>query len=197
MSVSSISALTSTATQQVTGTGHHQGGKGPFDAVSSLLGMSAKDIASQVASGKSLDDIAKAKGVSHQDLVSALKAGMPDGLKNGADVDAIAETIATQQGMPTQGPGGTPPSGPPPSGPPPMASLSGIGQTSGVLSGNLTSNQQDMLDSLSSLLSTDSTSLLDELQSGASLSDLVKDKGIDSSSLANVLQNGLLVDTKA
>lgn len=54
-----------------------------------------------------------------------------------------------------------------------------------------------MLDSLSSLLGTDSNSLLDELQSGASLSDLVKDKGIDTSTLANVLQNGLLVDTKA
>jgi lambda repressor-like predicted transcriptional regulator len=192
MSVNSIKSLTSTATSLVTQTAHHHGGKSPFDAVSSLLGLSAKDIAKQVASGKSLDDLAKAKGVSHEDLVSALKSGMPDDLKGSTQADAIAETIATQQGMPTQGPGG-----PPPSGPPLMSSLNGIGQSSGVLSGNLTSSQQDMLDSLSSALGTDSTSLLDELQSGTSLSDLVKSKGIDISTLANVLQNGLLVDTKA
>jgi lambda repressor-like predicted transcriptional regulator len=197
MSVSSISSLTSTATSQVTGAAHHHGAKSPFDAVSSLLGMSAKDIASQVASGKSLDDLAKAKGVSHEDLVSALKASLPEDLKGSTQADAIAETIATQQGMPTQGPGGPPTAGPPPSGRPPMSSLNGIGQSSGVLSGNLTSSQQDMLDSLSSALGTDSTSLLDELRSGTSLSDLVKSKGIDSSTLANVLQNGLLVDTKA
>lgn len=196
MSVSSINSLTSTATSQVTQTAH-QGGKSPFDAVSSLLGVSAQDIAKQVASGKSLDDLAKAKGVSHEDLVSALKTGMPADLKASAKADAIAETIATQQGMPTQGPAGTPPAGQPPSRRPPISSLNGIGQSSGVLSGNLTSSQQNMLDSLSSALGTDSTSLLDELQSGTSLSDLVKSKGIDSSTLANVLQNGLLVDTKA
>jgi len=213
MSVNSIGTTFGTTTgtaasqvtsDQVTGAHHHHhgGGRSPFQAVSSLLGMSAQDIAGQVSSGKSLDDLAKEKGVSHDDLVSAIKAGMPDRMKNSANADQLAETIATQQGLPTQGPGGTPPSGPPPSGvapsgPSPISSLNGIGRSSGILSGTLTGQQQDMLDSLSNLLGTDSNTLLDQLSSGTSLSDLVKDKGIDSSKLADVLQNGLLVDTTA
>ena len=55
-----------------------------------------------------------------------------------------------------------------------------------------------MLDSLSSLLGTSSDDLLSRLTSGTtSLASMVSQKGISSSSLAQVLQNGLLLDTRA
>jgi hypothetical protein len=65
------------------------------------------------------------------------------------------------------------------------------------VSGSLTASQQKTLDSLSSLLGTDSSSLLSSLQSGTSLADLIAGKGLDSSKLAAVLQDGLMVDTKS
>ncbi|WP_233149745.1 hypothetical protein, partial [Kineosporia sp. A_224] len=68
--------------------------------------------------------------------------------------------------------------------------------STGVFANSLTSTQSTTLDSLASLLGTDSTSLLDELRSGTSLSDLVASKGVDSGALANVLENGLLYDQR-
>jgi len=205
VSVDAVSSYLPTPMPQMAGTGTPRG-KSPFDAVSSLLGMSAGAIAGQVASGASLDDLASAEGVSHSDLVAAIKAGMPQDLKKSGDADAIAEAIAAQQGMPAQGIGA-------------LAGVGGVGDvsgltgmpsatasssfggavtgTSGVLSGNLTSSQQTMLDSLGSLLDTDPTTLLSNLQGGASLLDLMSDKNVDPSSLADVLQSGLMVDTQA
>ncbi len=54
-----------------------------------------------------------------------------------------------------------------------------------------------MLDELSKLLGTDSSTLKDQLTGGTSLSDLLSNAGVSMSSLAGVLQNGLLVDQNA
>jgi len=176
------------AFQSVGGVAPPREGRGPFQAVSSLLGMSADDIAAQVGQGKSLDDIASSKGVSHADLISAIQQGMPGLQASGADGSAIAERIAERKGLPHphHHHGGPPPSG-----------ASGDGSASGVLTGTVTQVQQTMLDKLSSLLGTDSSSLLDQLKSGANLSDLASAKGIGGSSLASVLQDGLLFDATA
>jgi len=78
-------------------------GRGERDKVLSsaadLLKMSVDDLKSKLASGQSLDDIAKAQGVSHQDLVAnisqTLKAGAPSGATISDDrLDAMAERIA-------------------------------------------------------------------------------------------------------
>ena len=173
-SLTSTSALSATST---TSTKRH--GKGPFDAVSSLLKMSADDIASSVQSGKSLDDLASAQGVSHADLVAALKAGAPPELQASSDVDSVVAQIAAQKGTDR-------PTGPPP--PPPA---------SGVLSGNLTSDQQTTLGSLSSLLGVSSDDLESSLQNGTSLVSLLEGKGVDLSDVAGALQSGFLVDKTA
>ena len=75
-SIGGVSSSTFSSLQELQSAQRSQG-KGPFDAVSGLLGMSADDVASAVQSGKSLDDLASAAGVSHEDLVAALKAGAP------------------------------------------------------------------------------------------------------------------------
>ncbi len=186
--INSISGVSSSTITQVQGlqSAQRPQGKGPFDAVSGLLGMSADDIASAVQSGKSLDDLASAAGVSHEDLVAALKAGAPQELQGSSRLDAMVEDIASHKGMPMGGPGG--PGGPPP-GPPPGAS--------GVMSGELTNSQQTMLEQLSSLLGTTSDELATSLQSGTSLADLLGDKGVSLGQLASALESGFLVDVRA
>jgi hypothetical protein len=77
--------------------GHH--GHNPVQAVSSLLGMDPDDVISELKSGKSLDDIASEHGVSHQDLVNALVAGMPERMRTSDRATQIAEKIATRKGL--------------------------------------------------------------------------------------------------
>ena len=161
-SIGSVSATASVAAMQSTHRGERAQGKGPFEAVSGLLGMSADEISSAVSSGKSLNDLASAKGVSHDDLVAALEAGAPEELQGTSALDDMVEDIASRTGAPS-GPRGH---GGPPPGPPPGAK--------GVLSGDLTSTQQSVLDQLASLLDTSSEDLQTSLQSGASLTSAAR-----------------------
>ena len=66
--------------------GQHQ----PMTAVASYLGLSLGDLQSQLRSGKSLADIAKAQGKSVSDLRDAMIAAM----KNSLDADT---TLTAQQ----------------------------------------------------------------------------------------------------
>ena len=54
-----------------------------------------------------------------------------------------------------------------------------------------------MLEALSSVLGTDSDSLLSSLQSGTDLSDLLTSKNVDASTLAGIIESGFLFDAKA
>src|SRR5664279_3715028 len=181
ISASSLSALQQVSSNSTTATRRHHS---PIDAVASTLKMSADDIKSQLQSGKSLSDIPTAQGVSHDDLISALKAGMPDELKNSDDATAMAEKIAATAGLAapqdvqgtdatsatsaTTGTSAT--SGHHHHHRGAASQVSGLdGSSTGVMSGSLTASQQKTLDSLSSLLGTDSSSLLTSLQSGTSL----------------------------
>jgi len=178
-------------TAAVAGAWAHHGrhGHNPIEAVSSLLGMDPADITSQLSSGKSLDDIATEHGVSHQDLVNAIASGMPRRMRDGADATEIAERIAARKGLPAR-----PPSG---AGGPDAAAAAGGGMTgvTGVIGSSLSGAQQKMLDDVSSLLGEDTDSLLQQLRGGASLLSLAAAKGVDSSNLAGVLQDGILFDT--
>lgn len=67
----------------------------------------------------------------------------------------------------------------------------------GALSGNLTSDQSDAISSLSDLLGTDPSTLVSQLQSGSSLSDLPGANGVPSDALSASLQKGMVIDTQA
>lgn len=179
-SSSSLAAASSAALQR----SGPPAGKGPLDAVSSVLGMSADEIASAVSSGSSLMDLAEEKGVSSEDLLNALKEGAPDDLRNSANIDDVVAQIANQKGP--GGPGG--PGGPPPGPPPPGGVLAG---------GQLTSGQQSTLETLSSLLEMSTDDLASTLRSGTSLTDLLEQKGVDLSTLASSLEKGVVVDLRA
>jgi hypothetical protein len=167
------------------------GGGGPMKAASQALGLSEDDLATELQSGKSLSDVAGEQGVSTDDLAAALKQGMPQELAAGRRADAIVTRMLDEKGGPKR------PQGPPPGGGGGFPASKLDGSASGVLGSSLTSSQQQTLDHLSSLLGTDSDSLLSSLKSGSNLSDLVSAKGIGSAQLASVLQDGLLVDTRA
>jgi lambda repressor-like predicted transcriptional regulator len=184
-----VSSLSSSITSQISksGTNGTHRRQDPMAAAAKALGMSKDDLMSELQSGKSLDDVAKEKGVSQDTLDAAVKAALPPRVQSSADVDDIVSKITSQVG---------PPQGP--QGPPPGAASSGSGDTSsGVYGSTLTADQSSTLDALSSLLGTDSTSLLSDLQSGTSLSDLLSSSNVDLSTIAGIMQNGLLIDTSA
>ena len=184
--VQSTNVTSTSATRRATSTTAVEGGNdassrvpGHITAAAKVLGMSVSEITKALSSGSSLADLAKKQGVSRDDLVAALVADAPDDIKATGNVAAMVSSLVDQTGM------GGPAGGPPPT------------KSSGVLGASLTSAQQDMLDSLSNLLSTDSTSLLAKLRSGTSLSDLLSNAGVTTKDLAGVVENGLLIDTTA
>jgi lambda repressor-like predicted transcriptional regulator len=146
-------------------------GGGPLKAAAEALDMSQDDLVAALQDGKSLADVAEDQGVALDDLTAALKADMP------------AELAA--KGPP-----------PPPGGGRGFAASRLDGSASGVLGSSLTAGQQSTLESLSTLLGTDSDSLLESLRGGTSLSDLGSQQGVSSSALASVFADGLMVDTR-
>jgi hypothetical protein len=174
--MTTISAVSTTATTSAATQTRGHRGKDPMAAVAEKLGLSKDDLKTQLKSGKSLDDIATAQGVSHDDLISAIKSGMPADKASGADADAMAEKIATTKGLPKPPPGGGP-GGP-------------KGNNSGI-------QDSSKLSSVSKLLDMDSDDVSSQATSASSLVKLLQSKGVDLSSLKSALNSGDLVDTTA
>ncbi|WP_341250615.1 hypothetical protein [Euzebya pacifica] len=166
-------------------------GGGPFEDVSSLFGMSAREVGEKVRSGSSLETIADELGVAREDLYAALEAGAPDELQGSADLEAIVAEIASHSGpgMPG-GPGGSggPGGGRGPGGPPPP---------SGVLGEALTSGQSQAIDLLSNLMDISTDELTEELRAGTDLGALLERHDVDLKELAGALETGFLFDARA
>lgn len=163
-------------------------GKGgdPLDSVTELLGKTKDELRSELTSGKSLDDVAAEQGVSHDALIAALKAGMPADAPTDVDPTQMLEQMASQVG------------GPRPPQPPAGMGLGGsVNSRSGVITGTLTSAQQNSLDQLSNLLGTDSDDLLAELQGGTDLLEMLQSKGITRSTASATVGEGLLLDARS
>ncbi|OIQ77129.1 hypothetical protein GALL_411850 [mine drainage metagenome] len=101
MSVNSISGLSSTS--RMSESSEARGGfraemKKAMDAVASKLGMNVSDLQAQLKSGKSLTDIAGAKGVSANDLLSTIKQSLSASGVSGNSLDAMATRIANHKG---------------------------------------------------------------------------------------------------
>jgi hypothetical protein len=52
-------------------------GQDPMTPVAKALGLSTHDVKAQLRSGKSLNDLADAAGLAHDDLIAAIRAGLP------------------------------------------------------------------------------------------------------------------------
>lgn len=150
--------------------------------VAEKLGMSVDQLKSSLAQGTTLDRIATSKGVSHTDLVAAIKQGLesakpaaaPSGASGVFDIDAVAESIAS----------GTRPPAPPAGGPPPGGGPHGANQADDAT-----------LDAVSQLLKMSSDDLVSALTNGTSLSDLATKQGVSTSALLDTLGQGMVVNT--
>ncbi|GAA3812504.1 hypothetical protein [Cellulomonas soli] len=175
----SYAYLAATTGSQTSGTGRAAGVPGHIETAAETLGLSTDEVMSALDQGQTLADLAEAQGVSKDDLVAALVADAPEVISATGDVESFVTSLVEGTGQ-GRGPAGPPP--PPPSG--------------GALTGELTSEQQTTFDALADLLGTDSESLLDELQSGTSLLDMLDDAGVSYEDLAGAVQSGLLVDVE-
>jgi hypothetical protein len=90
MSINPLSTPQTPPAHQHHGHGH---GKAVMDAAAKTLGMSDDDLKQALSSGQTLDDLAQAQGVSHDQLV----AGLSDAVKQFSDPNALAERLATRR----------------------------------------------------------------------------------------------------
>jgi hypothetical protein len=98
MSVPSISGSSSIAVQGV-GRPFEQARSKVLSAVADKLNMSVDQLKSQLASGKSLADVAKATGLSQQDLMSTVTSALQQAnLPAGTDLNAVANRMVNRAG---------------------------------------------------------------------------------------------------
>jgi uncharacterized protein YidB (DUF937 family) len=166
-------SIPSTATSGVATPGTHHG-RGGFEktlsAVADKLGISTGDLKKQLQSGQSLTDIAAAKGLDKDDLVSTIASTLPSAGPDGAQLDttAMATRIADRTHQ-------TPPSSRPSS----SDGESELGKG---------------LDALSSALGINTDELLQRLTDGTGISDLLSANPDVSSQLSQLQNKGALVD---
>jgi hypothetical protein len=181
----------------------------PMAPVAKALGMSAGDVRAQLRDGQSLNDLADSAGLSHDDLIAAIKAGLPrdamasrtsSATASAAAASATSATAATTAAawMPATigsgaiGGGSTDPTaiaeqiaaarGLPPA-PPNGPSSSVVGN-------------EAKLSQLSDLFNVDNASL-NSASSPKEVVDLLQQNGADLSQLKNVLNSGDLFNTTA
>jgi hypothetical protein len=83
--------------------------------VAKALGLSTSDVRAQLRSGKSLNELAAGAGLAHDDLIAAIRAGLPSSATNRRSTTSAtgpAGTAATGRGgAASTGPGGAPSTG--------------------------------------------------------------------------------------
>jgi DNA-binding phage protein len=98
MTVSPISS-SSLSSVQAAGNQFHQARAKVLSSVAGKLNMSVDQLTSQLSAGKSLADVAKANGMSDQDLKATVTSALQQaGAPTGADVNAIADRMINHVG---------------------------------------------------------------------------------------------------
>jgi hypothetical protein len=160
------------------------------------LGMSTQDVQSALQSGQSLSDLAQAKGVSSDALVSAVSQGIQSlsatsgGLPGAPDPTQMAQRIVDRKG----GIGGHRHHGATASANGSDQDGDGDGDGSSGTSSAATSSPFALV---ANMLGMSQSDLLTSLESGTSLTDLLGQSGPTAQNLAAALNGGGLVDTIA
>ncbi len=192
MNITSATGAASAAQVRTNGVRSRPDDTKMLSPVADKLGMSVSDLKTAMQNGTTLDSLATSKGVSHADLVGAIKEGLVAGKPSDApelstaQLDEMAESMATGA---MSGPGGA--GGP--------GGADGAGRPMGPPPPRHGENQADSttLDSVATLLEMSTTDLLESLTSGTSLSQLAKDQGISADALLDAISSGMVVDTTA
>jgi hypothetical protein len=100
-SISAISGISSAHGVQFPTTRRPErppGGADPLAPVARALSLPADDLKSRLRDGERLSDVAEQQGVSHDDLIAAIKAGRPGAETAEPEADENAGQIASQPG---------------------------------------------------------------------------------------------------
>ncbi len=136
-----------------------------LDSASQALGMTTQDIQTALQGGQSLADLAQQKGVSSDDLVTAIAGGLQQ--LAGSDATQVAQKIASHKG--------------------------GFGghrhhhHAAGGSAPNASSASSSPFQVLSQTLGMSRDELLSRLESGTSLPDLLQQQGVSADSLPGLL----------
>ncbi|MCU1391778.1 MAG: hypothetical protein JWM34_206 [Ilumatobacteraceae bacterium] len=161
-----------------------------LSAVADKLGMSVDDLKAELDKGSTLNQIATAKGVSHDDLISTIEssissnasaAGSTSGTSD-AKLDQFAEKIASSQGAePPKGAhrahGGHRP-------PPPPTTTDDDSSTS----------TDSALTNVAKTLNMKADDLVNALKSGTSLESLAQQKGVSLGQVLGAVTKGMLLN---
>lgn len=139
----------------------------PLAAMADALGLSVEELKAQLAGGKSPNDIATAQGVSHDDLMTAIKPSLPTAATKAGD---LAEKVAGSMGKP-------PPGGP-------------RGANAGL-------RDDIKLDQVSQLLNMNPDDVTDRATTASALVGMFQANGVDLTGLRGVLNSGDLLDVAA
>ena len=165
-----------------------------MDAAAKLLGMSASDLRTAMQSGQSLASIASSKGIS-QDALTAAMATAIQAANPSVSADQatkVATAIATRTA-----PAGAPPAGAPPAGgPPPSDDANSSQSTSGTSAASAHRHHHHhgaaaATDAAAQTLGMSTADLISSLQSGQTLTDLAKSKGVSQSDLTKAISAAL------
>jgi hypothetical protein len=182
-----IGSISTTGLGAVQGTDQRRTHKGPsLDNTAKALGLSADDLKSQLKSGKTLNDIASSKGVSSDDLMTALKTDLK--ANKPADAPELSDDQLTE--MATNVAAGKGPKGPHGhhghGGPPPAAN-----------SDDATTAESNLA-SLASSAGLSQTDLLTQLTSGTDFKTLMSNAKSNPYTAATYnVSGGVMVDSYA
>jgi hypothetical protein len=183
----------------------------PMAFVAKALGMSRSSLREALAGGKSLNDVAGDRHVSHDDLINAIKQGMPRNpnvtgdatdTEDAPDTTELAEKMAAAAGGPAPRPparaAGTTAADDTTSGSSgnPLSSLSSAGSSGGSGACRALSDP-DKLDQLASLLNMNAGQLASQATSAQSLVELLQQNNVGVERLRPFLQSGDLIDAVA
>jgi hypothetical protein len=149
----------------------HGGFQKTLSAVADKLKMSTDDLKKDLASGKSLTDIASSAGISKDDLVSTIASTLPSTTPDGSAVDTTSMATRIADSVRKT--------------PPPSSSSSTSSPDSDLGKG---------IDTLAGALGISSDDLLQRLTDGSGISDLLSANPGVSSQLADLQNRGALLD---
>jgi uncharacterized protein YidB (DUF937 family) len=188
LNVASLGASQLTSTQSWRAHSHPA-----MDAAATALGMSASDLRTAMQSGQSLASIASSKGISQDALTAAMATAIQATNPNVSADQAtkVATAIATRI-PPAGGPAGGPPAG----GPPPADATD---STQGTSAASATSGHHHhhhhaaaaAMDAAAQTLGMSTSDLMSSLQSGQTLADIAKSKGVSQADLTKAMSTAL------
>jgi hypothetical protein len=178
MSIGSLSNSFSTTATSSADRPHGMRGlmKSGMDAAAKALNMDSSTLMDQLKSGKSLKDVAAAQGVDFSKVQSAMKDAIKPQLDSAVQSGELSSSEADD--LLSKLTSGDRPQGPPP----------GMGQRGPRGGGDA---MKKALEAASQTLGMSDTDLLNSLESGQSLQDVAKSKGVDWSKVDTAIKDSL------